>query len=94
MNGPDSLDYEIVDVFAPRPFAGNPLAVVSGADGLGSEQCQAPADEFSLSETSGETTGRPSVLECTVTAAAGRAAAATVGGTVVPVASGRIRVSS
>jgi trans-2,3-dihydro-3-hydroxyanthranilate isomerase len=46
------LDYEIVDVFAPRAFAGNPLAVVFGADALTSEQCQALAFEFHLSETS------------------------------------------
>jgi len=26
------LDYEVVDVFAPRAFAGNPLAVVFDAD--------------------------------------------------------------
>jgi trans-2,3-dihydro-3-hydroxyanthranilate isomerase len=31
---PAFLDYEIVDVFAPRTFAGNPLAVVYDADGL------------------------------------------------------------
>ena len=46
------LDYEIVDVFAPRAFAGNPLAVVFDADGLTTEQCQALANEFHLSETS------------------------------------------
>jgi trans-2,3-dihydro-3-hydroxyanthranilate isomerase len=46
------LDYEIVDVFAPRAFAGNPLAVVFDADGLSTEQCQALANEFHLSETS------------------------------------------
>ncbi len=28
------LRYEVVDVFADRPFAGNPLAVVYGADAL------------------------------------------------------------
>jgi trans-2,3-dihydro-3-hydroxyanthranilate isomerase len=49
---PDRLDYEVVDVFAPRPYAGNPLAVVFGADGLSTEQCQALAFEFHLSETS------------------------------------------
>ena len=48
----DFLDYEIVDVFAPRAFAGNPLAVVFDADGLTTEQCQALANEFHLSETS------------------------------------------
>ena len=48
----DVLDYEIVDVFAPRAFAGNPLAVVFDADGLTTEQCQALAFEFHLSETS------------------------------------------
>ncbi|NEK59941.1 PhzF family phenazine biosynthesis protein [Geodermatophilus sabuli] len=46
------LDYEVVDVFAPRAFAGNPLAVVFDADDLSTEQCQALADEFHLSETS------------------------------------------
>jgi len=40
----------------------------------------------------GEKMGRPSVLECTVTASGGRAERATVRGAVVPVASGRIRV--
>jgi trans-2,3-dihydro-3-hydroxyanthranilate isomerase len=52
VSAPASLDYEIVDVFAPRAFAGNPLAVVFGADGLTTEQCQALALEFHLSETS------------------------------------------
>ncbi len=52
MNGPELLDYEIVDVFAPRAFAGNPLAVVFGADALDTGQCQALANEFHLSETS------------------------------------------
>lgn len=52
MNGPELLDYEIVDVFAPRAFAGNPLAVVFDADGLDTAQCQALANEFHLSETS------------------------------------------
>jgi trans-2,3-dihydro-3-hydroxyanthranilate isomerase len=46
------LEYEVVDVFAPRAFAGNPLAVVFDADGLTTEQCQALANEFHLSETS------------------------------------------
>jgi trans-2,3-dihydro-3-hydroxyanthranilate isomerase len=49
---PELLEYEIVDVFAPRAFAGNPLAVVFGADDLTTEQCQALANEFHLSETS------------------------------------------
>ncbi|MDT0276739.1 PhzF family phenazine biosynthesis protein [Blastococcus goldschmidtiae] len=52
MNGPELLDYEIVDVFAPRAFAGNPLAVVYDADALTTAQCQALANEFHLSETS------------------------------------------
>ena len=50
--GPELLDYEVVDVFAPRAFAGNPLAVVFDADRLTSAQCQALAFEFHLSETS------------------------------------------
>ncbi|MDM4722348.1 PhzF family phenazine biosynthesis protein [Micromonospora sp. WMMA1363] len=46
-----TLAYEIVDVFTDRPFAGNPLAVVFGADALATEQMQALALEFNLSET-------------------------------------------
>lgn len=46
-----TLAYEIVDVFTDRPFAGNPLAVVFGAEGLVTEQMQALALEFNLSET-------------------------------------------
>jgi trans-2,3-dihydro-3-hydroxyanthranilate isomerase len=45
------LRYEIVDVFTDRPFAGNPLAVVFGAQSLASAQLQAIAREFNLSET-------------------------------------------
>jgi trans-2,3-dihydro-3-hydroxyanthranilate isomerase len=51
-NGAGTLAYEVVDVFAPHAFAGNPLAVVFDADGLTTEQCQALAFEFHLSETS------------------------------------------
>ena len=51
MDAPAALDYEIVDVFAPRPFTGNQLAVVLDADGLTTGQCQALANEFNLSET-------------------------------------------
>jgi trans-2,3-dihydro-3-hydroxyanthranilate isomerase len=50
--GTDRLSYEVVDVFAPRAYAGNPLAVVFDADELTTEQCQALAFEFHLSETS------------------------------------------
>src|SRR4030095_13306295 len=46
-----TVAYEIVDVFTDRPFAGNPLAVVFGADGLAGDQMQALAREFNLSET-------------------------------------------
>jgi trans-2,3-dihydro-3-hydroxyanthranilate isomerase len=45
------LRYDIVDVFADRPFAGNPLAVVHDAADLSFEQCLAVAREFNLSET-------------------------------------------
>ena len=45
------LDYEVVDVFTDVPFAGNPLAVVLGADDLGTAALQAIANEFNLSET-------------------------------------------
>jgi trans-2,3-dihydro-3-hydroxyanthranilate isomerase len=47
--GPDFLEYEVVDVFAPRAYAGNPLAVVFDADELTTEQCHALANEFNLS---------------------------------------------
>lgn len=48
------LDYVVVDVFVGNdglPFAGNPLAVVLGGEGLTTEQCQTLAVEFHLSET-------------------------------------------
>lgn len=45
------MGYEIVDVFTDRPFAGNPLAVVFGAEALGGDQMQTLAREFNLSET-------------------------------------------
>jgi trans-2,3-dihydro-3-hydroxyanthranilate isomerase len=47
-----TLEYEIVDVFTGSPFAGNPLAVVYGADDLDTAQLQTLAREFNLSETS------------------------------------------
>ncbi len=49
-----TLEYAVVDVFVgdpPQPFQGNPLAVVLGGDALSTEQCQALAVEFHLSET-------------------------------------------
>jgi trans-2,3-dihydro-3-hydroxyanthranilate isomerase len=45
------LSYEVVDVFTDRPFTGNPLAVVFGADELSGDQMQSVAREFNLSET-------------------------------------------
>jgi trans-2,3-dihydro-3-hydroxyanthranilate isomerase len=47
----NTLAYEVVDVFTDRPFTGNSLAVVYGADGLAREQMQALAREFHLAET-------------------------------------------
>ncbi len=52
MAAPGFVEYEVVDVFTPRAFAGNPLAVVFDADDLTTQQCLALADEFSLAETS------------------------------------------
>ncbi|MEV4538847.1 PhzF family phenazine biosynthesis protein [Asanoa sp. NPDC049518] len=46
-----SVAYEIVDVFTDRPFTGNPLAVVFGAEDLAGSQMQELAREFNLSET-------------------------------------------
>lgn len=45
------LDFHTLDVFTDRRFAGNPLAVVHGADGLDTAQMQTVAREFNLSET-------------------------------------------
>jgi trans-2,3-dihydro-3-hydroxyanthranilate isomerase len=50
VTGP-TLAYEVVDVFTDRAYAGNPLAVVLDADELATEQLQAIAREFNLSET-------------------------------------------
>src|SRR5690349_13006694 len=46
-----TVAYEIVDVFTDRPYAGNPLAVVFGAESLAGDQMQTLAREFNLSET-------------------------------------------
>jgi trans-2,3-dihydro-3-hydroxyanthranilate isomerase len=45
------LSYDVVDVFTARAFAGNPLAVVYGAEDLTGGQMLALATEFNLSET-------------------------------------------
>ena len=46
-----TVEYWVVDVFADRAFAGNPLAVVLDGDELTTEQMQTLAREFNLSET-------------------------------------------
>jgi len=56
-----TLAYYVVDVFTGRSFAGNPLAVVLGAEDLNSAQLQALAREFNLSETAFPL--RPSAIE-------------------------------
>lgn len=45
------LSFHTLDVFTTRKFAGNPLAVVLGADHLSTEQMQTITKEFNLSET-------------------------------------------
>ncbi len=45
------LKFHTLDVFTSRKFAGNPLAVVLGADHLSTEQMQTITKEFNLSET-------------------------------------------
>jgi trans-2,3-dihydro-3-hydroxyanthranilate isomerase len=45
------LGYEIWDVFTEAPFAGNPLAIVRGAESLSDRQMLTLAREFNLSET-------------------------------------------
>jgi len=51
MGDPTRVEFDVVDVFADRPYAGNPLAVVHGTAGFGTAQLQAIANEFNLSET-------------------------------------------
>jgi trans-2,3-dihydro-3-hydroxyanthranilate isomerase len=43
--------YKVYDVFADKPLAGNPLAVVLDSDGLDTAAMQRIAREFNLSET-------------------------------------------
>lgn len=45
------LEFHVYDVFTDRPFSGNPLAIVMGADGLSTAQMQRIARQFNLSET-------------------------------------------
>ena len=45
------ITFHTLDVFTETPFAGNPLAVVLGADNLTTAQMQTIAREFNLSET-------------------------------------------
>lgn len=49
--GSRRLPYVQVDVFASRPFEGNPLAVFTDAKGLSDEELQAIARETNLAET-------------------------------------------
>lgn len=43
--------YQVVNVFAEHTFGGNPLAVITDASGLSSDEMLAIADQFNLSET-------------------------------------------
>jgi trans-2,3-dihydro-3-hydroxyanthranilate isomerase len=45
------LEFTTVDVFTDRAFGGNPLAVITNAQGLAAGQMQAIAAEFNLAET-------------------------------------------
>ena len=49
--GQMTRDFTQVDVFTTTPYAGNPVAVVHGADGLSTEQMQRFAHWTNLSET-------------------------------------------
>jgi trans-2,3-dihydro-3-hydroxyanthranilate isomerase len=51
VTSPAQLSFDVVDVFAERAFAGNPLAVVHGAESLDTGRLAAIAREFNLSET-------------------------------------------
>ncbi len=52
-----SHSYVIADVFTDRAYGGNPLAVVTDAEGLSEAQMQSIAREFNLSETTFVTPG-------------------------------------
>ena len=45
------MEFHTLDVFTQTPFAGNPLAIVLGADDLSTAQMQTIAREYNLSET-------------------------------------------
>ena len=45
------MQLDLVDVFGSKPFAGNPLGVVRGAEGLGSEQMLELTQWLGFSET-------------------------------------------
>lgn len=45
------LTFVTVDVFTDRQFGGNPLAVITDAEGLSADRMQAIAAEFNLAET-------------------------------------------
>lgn len=45
------IGYELVDMFATRPYAGSPLAVVPRADGLSTATMRAVARELNTTET-------------------------------------------
>ena len=45
------LNFHTFDVFTDTPYCGNPLAIVLGADNLGTMQMQTIAREFNLSKT-------------------------------------------
>ncbi|WP_298435608.1 PhzF family phenazine biosynthesis protein [uncultured Jannaschia sp.] len=48
---PDTLPFQIWDVFTDAPFTGNPLAIVESDGSLGTAQMQTLARQFNLSET-------------------------------------------
>lgn len=48
---PTTLAFALVDVFSDVPLAGNPVAVVSGADAVPVETMRRIAREFNQSET-------------------------------------------
>jgi len=51
MSSEQTRVFHTVDVFTSEPFTGNPLAIVTNADGLSDAQMQCLAREFNLPET-------------------------------------------
>ncbi len=86
------LAYDMVDVFADGPCAGNQLAVVHGADALPDDALLAIAREFHFSETTFPVPLGPARCAVPIFTPGGAAVRVLVAGQVHLIARGEIRV--